>query len=256
MSDLVRVTPVDAGAFWRVTFGAAKGNILDRAMLAALDRVFIDATAAHGLKAICLEGAGAHFSFGASVQEHLAGTVRDMLADLRHLALRMLDSHVVVLAAVRGQCLGGGLELASLSHRLFASADARFGQPEIALGVFPPLASIVLPRRIGAAHAEDLCLTGRVVTAADAREMGLVDQLTEGDPAEVALAWAQTHFSTHSAVSLRFATRAIRADLAARLRAELPALETLYLNGLMATADANEGLLAFLEKRAPVWRHA
>jgi cyclohexa-1,5-dienecarbonyl-CoA hydratase len=256
MPDLVRVTPIDEGACWRVTFGASKGNILDRATMAALRRVVAEAPAASGLKAICLEGSGAHFSFGASVQEHLPGQVQDMLQEFRQLVLDLLDSHIVCVAAVRGQCLGGGLELASICHRVFASADAKFGQPEIALGVFAPIASIVLPARVGRAHAEDLCLTGRMVGAQEGLAMGLVDEVTAGDPADAAIAWAQTHFSARSASSLRFAVQAIRADLAARIRVELPALEAAYVNDLMATHDAAEGLQAFLDKRPPSWRNA
>jgi cyclohexa-1,5-dienecarbonyl-CoA hydratase len=256
MTDLVRVTQIDDGACWRVTFGAAKGNVLDIPMIAALDRVFMDAASADGLRAVCLEGAGSHFSFGASVQDHLPDRVRDMLQDFHRLALHVLDSRVVVMAAVRGQCLGGGLELASLCHRVFAAPDARFGQPEIALGVFPPIASLVLPERIGRARAEDLCLTGRVVTAAEAHAMGLVDELIDGDPAEAALSWARKHFAMRSTSSLRLAVQAIRADLSTRLQEQLPAIEALYLTELMATHDAHEGLHAFLDKRPPVWRHA
>ncbi len=256
MAELVRVGPIEEGTIWRVTFGGTKGNILDRAMMSALRRVFHDARDARALKAICLEGQGHHFSFGASVQEHLPDQVAAMLAEIRHLALDALDSHVVLLAAVRGQCLGGGLELASLCHRIFASADAKLGQPEIALGVFAPIASIVLPDRMGRAHGEDLCLTGRSVSASEAREMGLVDDVTVGDPADAAIAWAQANFSSRSAASLRLAVKAVRADLTARLRSELPKLEAMYLDELMATHDATEGLRAFLDKRPPVWRHA
>jgi cyclohexa-1,5-dienecarbonyl-CoA hydratase len=255
-APLVNVTPIDDGAIWRVTFGATKGNVLDKAMVAALSVVFRNARVSRPLKAICLEGAGRHFSFGASVQEHLPGHVAVMLADIRHLVLDLLDCQVIVLAAVRGQCLGGGLELATVCHRIFASPDAMLGQPEIALGVFAPIASIVLPARIGRAHGEDLCLTGRTVTADEARQIGLVDDVTPGDPTEAAIAWAQTHLSGRSAASLRLAVKAVRADLTTRIRAELPALEHLYLTELMTTNDATEGLTAFLEKRPPVWRHS
>jgi cyclohexa-1,5-dienecarbonyl-CoA hydratase len=179
-----------------------------------------------------------------------------MLEDFRRLVLDILDSHVVVLAAVRGHCLGGGLELVSVCHRVFASANARLGQPEIVLGVFPPIASIVLPARLGRARGEELCLTGRVVDAPEAYAMGLVDEVANGDPSDAALVWARTHFAAKSAASLRLAVRAVRADLAARIRTELPALEALYVNELMNTADAVEGLTAFLAKREPVWRDA
>lgn len=256
MADLVVVTPIDEGAVWRVTFGGSKGNILDAATIGALDRVFQDARGTPALKAVVLEGAGAHFSFGASVQEHLPGEVAGMLATLRALVLDLLDSHVIVLAAVRGQCLGGGLELVSLCHRVFATPDAKLGQPEIVLGVFAPIASLVLPHRLGRARGEDLCLTGRTISAAEAREMGLVDEIAPGDPAEAAIAWARTHLAARSASSLRLAVRAVRLDLADRVRTELPRLEALYLEELMATHDAVEGLQAFLAKRQPAWRHA
>jgi len=256
MPDLVTITPSDAGAFWRVTFGGAKGNILDRALLAALSRMFQDAAGSAPLKAICLEGAGGHFSFGASVQEHLPDQAATMLVEIRQLITDLLDSEVIVLAAVRGRCLGGGLELASVCHRIFASADAQLGQPEIVLGVFPPIASVVLPGRIGRANAEDLCLTGRMVPAAEALRMGLVDEVPDGDPADAALAWARTHLAPKSAKSLRLAVKAVRARFADQVRTELPRLEEIYLNELMATTDAVEGLQAFLEKRPPAWRDA
>lgn len=256
MSELVNVAMLDEGAIWRVTFGHAKGNILDRAMMTALRGVFRDAPHAAPLKAICLEGAGRHFSFGASVPEHLPDQAAGMLNEIRHLVLDLLDSHTIVVAAVRGQCLGGGLELASVCHRIVAGDDAMLGQPEIALGAFAPIASIVLPERIGRARAEDLCLTGRSVTAAEALTMGLVDEVTVEDPVDAALWWLRTHLATRSAMSLRLAVKAVRSGFSARLRTELPVLEAMYLDELMVTHDAVEGLRAFMEKRPPDWRHA
>lgn len=253
MSDRVRVRPHDDGAIWQVTFENGKGNILDRATMGGLRKVFEDARVARGLKAICIEGAGENFSFGASVQEHQPDQVRSMLAELRLLVFALLDSHVTVVAGVRGQCLGGGLELAALCHRVFAHSTAKFGQPEIALGIFPPLASIVLPERIGRPKAEELCLTGRSVSAADALDMGLIDDVSSGDPVDAALVWARTHLLRHSASSLRLAVEAVRANFSVRLRDELPAIEKLYLERLMATNDAPEGLRAFLEKRPARW---
>lgn len=255
MADLVTVTPLDDNTLWRVTFGGAKGNILDLATMRDLSAVFQSARATRGLKVIGLEGAGRHFSFGASVPEHLPGQVDHMLTAIRQLALDMLESDVVLIAAVRGQCLGGGLEVASLCHRVMASADASLGQPEIALGVFAPLASVILPERIRRADAEDLCLTGRPISAEDARGMGLVDVVTEGDPMDAAIAWARTHFGSRSASSLRLAVRAVRASFVQRFRTDLAVLERLYLDELMHSHDAVEGLQAFLDKRPPAWRH-
>lgn len=256
MTDAVTMTRLDDGAIWRVTFARSPGNVLDRAMMTELRRVFRDAQSETRLTAICLEGAGADFSFGASVPEHLPEQVGELLPDFRALVLELLDSAVVVVAAFRGRCLGGGLELATVCHRVCAAADAQFGQPEISLGVFAPLASIVLPDRIGRACAEDLCLTGRIVDAPEAREIGLIDEISTGDPAEAAIAWVRRHLSSKSATSLRFAVKAIRRRLAARIREELPLLEELYLRELMASSDAVEGLRAFLEKRQPRWRNS
>jgi cyclohexa-1,5-dienecarbonyl-CoA hydratase len=247
------VQPVEGDAIWRVAIGGSKGNVLDGSLMDALTSLFQDAGGARPLKAICLEGQGPHFSFGASVQEHLPPLVGPMLARFHGTLLAMLDSAVPVLAAVRGQCLGGGLELVSLCHRIFAATDARLGQPEIVLGVFAPVASIVLAERIGRGAADDLCLTGRSVSATEALALRLVDEVTGGDPAEAAIAWARAHLLPKSAASLRYAVQAARASLRARLAAELPGIERLYLDGLMATSDASEGLTAFLERRAPAW---
>lgn len=248
------VERLDDGAIWRAAIGGSKGNVLDAAVMDALADLFRNAAASPHLKAICLEGQGPHFSFGASVPEHLPPLVEAMLGRFDGSLLAMLDSGVPVLAAVRGQCLGGGLELVSLCHRVFASRDARLGQPEIVLGVFAPVASLVLADRVGRGAADDLCLTGRAVTAEEALAMRLVDQLVDGDPAEAALAWARTHLLPKSASSLRYAVRAARAGLRARLAADLPAMERLYLDGLMSTADALEGLGAFVDRRPAVWR--
>jgi len=253
MTEVVTVQPADA--FWRVTMGGSKGNILDTTLMDALVDVFERAKRTPALKAVVLEGAGSHFSFGASVEEHLPGQVASMLTRFGSLMYAVLESGVVVLGAVRGQCLGGGLELVSLSHRIFATAEARFGQPEIVLGVFPPAASVLLPDRIGRAHAEDLCLSGRTIFAEEARAIGLVNEIVEGDPAEAALEWARAHLGPKSATSLRLAVRAVRLGLEDRLRSDLPKLERLYLGTLMQTADAVEGLEAFLAKRKPEWRH-
>jgi cyclohexa-1,5-dienecarbonyl-CoA hydratase len=250
----VRVESMEDGAYWHVTLGGSKGNIIDKAMTDALMDVFFKAKATKDLKAICLEGEGKHFSFGASVQEHLPDQVEDMLTSFHNLFRVMLDSSVVVLAAVKGQCLGGALEIVSFCHRIFASNDAKLGQPEIVLGVLAPVASMILTDRIGRANAEDLCLTGRVISAEEARDMGLVDAIDE-DPSETALAWAKDNLLKHSAVSLRYAVKASRVRLGAQLTHELAEIERIYLQELMSTHDATEGITSFLEKRKPVWKN-
>lgn len=249
---MLNVVKHDDGALWEVEFGDGRGNVLDAALVGALIDLFTRAGAARALKALVLRGKGAHFSFGASVEEHLPGAVGAMLPRFHRLFRVMHGSHVVCLASVRGQCLGGGLELAAFCHRVFAAPDAKLGQPEIVLGVFAPMASLLLPDRIGRRNAEDLCFTGRSVAVDEALAMGLVDAVDEA-PEHDAAAWARTHLLPHSASSLRFAVRATRHRVGKRLDEELPELERLYLDELMATGDAREGLEAFLAKRTPVW---
>ena len=154
-------------------------NVQSTILLEEVDHAIDCAAGDHNVNVICLFGAGKHFSFGASVEEHLPEQVGTMLARFRELAFAMLDCHVTILAAVRGQCLGGGLEVVTLCHQVMAHADAMFGQPEIVLGVFAPMASIILADRVGQTHAEELCLTGRTVDAGVAHGMGIVNVIDE-----------------------------------------------------------------------------
>jgi cyclohexa-1,5-dienecarbonyl-CoA hydratase len=155
---------------------------------------------------------------------------------------------------VHGQCLGGGLELALACGRIFAAPNAQFGQPEIKLGVFAPAASALLPYRVNQPDAEDLLLTGRTIGADEALRMRLVQQVGD-EPATAALAWFDQHLQGKSAAALACATVAARAVMQKQVRGRLAELERLYLEWLMRTHDANEGLSAFLEKRQPAWTH-
>ncbi len=250
----LRVTPRLDGRAWDVALARPKANILDGAMIAALTRTFDQARDTHGLCAIVLHGEGSHFSFGASVEEHLPGPVEDMIPAFGNLFRALLDCPVPVLAAVCGQCLGGGLELVTACTRVFADATARLGQPEIRLGVLAPVASILLPQRVGPGPAADLCLTGRPLGAAEAHAIGLVDELCD-DPLARAWTYVEEHLAPLSASSLGLAQRAVRLQQREALDRLLPAAERLYLRDLMATDDALEGLESFVHKRKPQWRH-
>jgi cyclohexa-1,5-dienecarbonyl-CoA hydratase len=242
------------GALLRLRLSRPKANLVDAAMIAAL----ADAFAAHrgnpGLLAALVDHEGPHFSFGASVEEHLPGACEQMLASLHALIGAMLEWPRPILMAVRGQCLGGGLEFALGGNLLFAAPEAQFGQPEMKLGVFAPAASVLLPLRIGQARAEDLLYSGRSIDAQTALAWGLANELAE-DPAAAAVAYFEKHLAGKSAASLAHAVRAARESFAELARARLEDVEALYLEKLMATRDAKEGLAAFLEKRAPKWEH-
>ena len=176
-----------------------------------------------------------------------------MLPEFHALFEDLLDSGKVLLAALQGMCLGGALELASACQRVFATPGAGLGQPEIKLGVIAPVASLLLPRRIGQARADDLLLSGRTILAEEALALGLIDEVAD-DPLEAARAWHRTHLLPLSGAALSHAVRASRWELRRALD-RLPELERLYLNELMTTQDATEGLTSFLEKREPQWSH-
>lgn len=250
----VRVWLDRDGALLRLRLARPKANICDAAMIAALHAA-IDAHRDHtGLRGVLLDAEGPHFSFGASVEEHLAERCAQMLKSLHALILALVEFPVPVLVAVRGQCLGGGLEIALAGGPIFATADAQFGQPEIKLGVFAPAASCLLGWRISQSAAEDLLWSGRSVTGGTALALGLV-QLLADDPEAAALAYFDEHLAPRSAAALACAVSAVRAPRARKLRQRLAEVERLYLSRLMKTRDANEGLAAFVERRPPAWEH-
>ena len=252
--DPVRLESLAGGSLWSVRLATPKTNILDQAKFEALDKIFERAASEPDLKAILLAAEGPHFSFGASVEEHLPGSFETMIRTFHGVIRRALATHVTCLAAVRGQCLGGALELIGICSRIFASSDAMFGQPEIRLGVFAPVASVLLPSRIGQARAEEICLSGRSLPADEAWRIGLIDEVVD-EPETAALEYFESHLASHSARSLRLAAQAVRAGQSRRFEAELEFAENLYLEELMATDDAVEGLEAFLAKRQPEWRN-
>ncbi len=242
------------GTLLRLRLDRPKANIVDAGMIAALDRALNEHLANAGLAAVLLDASGPHFSFGASVEEHLPGQCADMLKTLHTLIKRMLGSPVPILVAIRGQCLGGGLEVAAAGQLLFAAPDASLGQPEMQLGVFAPAASCLLPERVGQSRAEDLLYSGRSVSGEDAHAMGLVDHIAE-DPEAAALEYFDTHLGAKSASSLRLAVMAARLGFVERVSEKLDQVEDLYLKDLMATHDAVEGLEAFLAKREAIWQN-
>lgn len=251
----VRLEELENGSVRRIVLDTPKANILDAQKIAALTKAFLDVRHATAVKAVILEGAGAHFSFGASVEEHLPERCEAMLGAFHALFRAMLAARVPTVSAVRGQCLGGALELASFCTHVIVAPGGTLGQPEIRLGVIAPVASWFLHERIGRARAENLCVTGRSIGAAEALAIGLADQMAD-DPSEAALEWVRANLAPHSASSLRFAVAAVRASTIQRFEHELTRIERLYLDELMHTADAREGLRAFIEKRPPVWRDA
>jgi cyclohexa-1,5-dienecarbonyl-CoA hydratase len=251
----VRLEALEEGAIWRAVLATPKANILDMEKCDILSEIFADAGSTKDLKAVIIAAEGPHFSFGASVQEHLPDQIEAMLHGFHRLFYSILDARVATLAAVQGQCLGGAMELAIFCNRLFASPGAVLGQPEIILGVLAPVASVMLADRVGRSRAENLLLTGGSLSAAEGLGIGLVDELAD-DPEAAALEHAREHLLPKSASSLRFAVGSARIGFEERFRREVAEVERIFLEELITTSDAQEGLRAFLEKRQALWKNA
>lgn len=241
----------------RIILDDGKGNILDKIMMSELIELLNSFAGKKDLKLITIEGSGKHFSFGASVEEHTKENATAMLKQFHKIFYLIIDLSIPVLAKISGQCLGGGLELALVCNFLFADKSAKLGQPEILLGVFAPPASLLLPMKIGNALAEELLITGKSITAEEGKNIGLINEVFESrEEMDKSLdVWIEKNISGKSASSLRYAVKAARSSFNKNLKEMLPQLEEMYLNSLMKTQDANEGINSFLEKRKPLWKN-
>ena len=241
----------------RVILCSPKGNIVDQAMMGDLERIFDDLAERRDLKAVVFSGDGATFSFGASVQEHLPEQIAGTLAKLHALLRQLVDLPAPTFAAVRGRCLGGGLELALACDLIVAEDTALLGCPEIQLGVFPPAASALLPLRVGTGRAAELILSGASIDGKAAKLIGLVNRTATPGQLETAVAdLLASEILPRPASALRCAARAIRRSTLRALQQDLPELERMYLEELTGDRDAVEGIRAFVEKRAPRWHRA
>jgi cyclohexa-1,5-dienecarbonyl-CoA hydratase len=229
-------------------------NVLDLPTIEALQQALADASTRRGLHAVVLHSAlPGVFSAGVEVRDHERARVPAMLAAF-HAVFRRLDTlPQATVAVVEGTCLGGGCELAAFCDVVLASPQAVFGQPEIEVGCFPPLAAVLLPRVAPRAAAE-LVLTGRRISAEEATRVGLVSRVVDDARAEAEQVVAR--LDAQSAAVLAVARRALRAGAEGSFAEALARTEALYTQDLLATADVDEGVRAFLEKRKPRWQDA
>jgi cyclohexa-1,5-dienecarbonyl-CoA hydratase len=195
------------------------------------------------------------FSAGVAVEEHVQETIYQML-DSFHGIFRQLEQLAKpAIALVDGAALGGGCEIVAACDVVIASDRSRFGLPEIKLGVFPPVAAILLPMVIGQKRARELILTGEIIDAVEAGRLGLCNHVVPGAHLEPKLLEITAKLKDLSGASLEYTRRALDLGRGRTLDAALKEQENIYLHELMKTLDANEGVKAFMEKRKPVWRH-
>jgi cyclohexa-1,5-dienecarbonyl-CoA hydratase len=256
-SPIVGASLLEDGTLLRLVLDKPKGNVLSMEMMKALSEALAAQSENPHLRMVIIRGAGNHFSFGASVEEHKKEQAPSMLAGF-HAMIRQVASYPVPVAAlVEGQCLGGAFELVLACHLVFAAPSAKFGCPEIQLGVFPPVLAAIGAQRLGAPLAERLTITGAVIDAAAAEKSGMVSAVfSGGNPEEELLEWYRKNLGPWSAFSIRQATRVARigSGLVAALQAPLDKIERQYVDEVLASYDGNEGIAAFIERRKPAWK--
>jgi cyclohexa-1,5-dienecarbonyl-CoA hydratase len=241
----------------RIKLARPPVNILSIPMMREVNAALDECSNQRDLAAIVFEAAPdcRAFSAGVSVEEHAHETIFQML-DSFHAIFRNLEQiGRPSVAVVNGPALGGGCELITYCDFVIAGDQARFGQPEIKLGVFPPVAALLLPRVIGDRRARELMLTGEIIEAREALALGLVNRVVPATELEQEVSQLLTQLRGLSASALEHAKRAIDLGHGRSLDAALKEVEDMYLQELMKTQDATEGINAFSEKRKAVWQH-
>ena len=240
----------------RLTFARPPLNILNIEMMREIGNALTECSQHRNLVAIVFDADKAcrAFSAGVAVEDHADDTVYQML-DTFHGIFRTLEQLArPTIAVVEGSALGGGCELVAACDIVIASERARFGQPEIKLGVFPPIAAILLPRIIGDKRARELILTGEMIDAVEAAKLGLVNYVVPGIQLEQKTVEVLSKLRDLSAAALEFTRKAINLGRGQSFDSVLREVENMYLHELMKTGDAKEGIQAFMEKRKPAWR--
>jgi len=256
MSALVETVSARRGAWRRLILGGGRGNLLSLDLIRALGQELHAIESERGIKWLTIEGRDGEFSYGARIQEHTPDRMTTVLPETHRIIKRLLAFPAPTAALVEGRCLGGGFELALACDDIIATDTATFGLPEIRLAAFPPAAAALLPLRVGASRATRAIVTGQTQDARYWHDAGLLSMVApQSSLADAAAGWFDTHLSPHSAVALAHAISAARLTLRAQAEPALDRAERDYLGGLLKTADANEGVTAFLEKRPPQWKN-
>lgn len=239
----------------RLTVDHPPLNILTRKVLGDIRESVATLGRDPEVRAVLLSAEGKHFSAGADVSEHLPPEYEVLIPEFLDTVRAIRGADVPVIAAVQGRCLGAGFELALAADVIVAAEGAMLGQPEIQLGVLPPVACALLPMRCPWGTAIEIVLGGDPITAEDAYRVGLVQHVVSGEVVvEAGLALAQ-RMARHSGAAIRLGKKAMLEASEGGVVSGLERAGDIYVNQLMATEDAVEGLQAFAEKRAAVWRN-
>jgi cyclohexa-1,5-dienecarbonyl-CoA hydratase len=243
------------GGVVRMTLNRPEHNLLNEAMLREMADGIGYAGERDDIKLIVLDSACKVFCGGIDVGEYTSQRVFQMLDAFHATFAGMLELGKPVISVVNGPAIGGGAELAAFGDLVIATPKARFAQPEISIGVFPPLASTILPFLVGPKIALELVLTGEPVTAERALELGMVNRLVPETQLEKTVADLVNRINSHSGPVLTMAKRAILGGMGMSLRDGLKHSMNIFLNELYRLEDSQEGLRALVERRKPKWKN-
>lgn len=238
----------------RLTLNRPPLNVLNIAALGQLESALTELTHDESVRVLILRAEGKMFSAGVDVADHTPDKVGEMIPLFERACRRLANFPSPTLAVVHGHALGGGCELVLCCDLAVMAESAKIGQPEIQLAAIAPIAALKLPRLVGYRAAADLLLTGRTLTSDEALRLGLVNSVVPADGLDQWVQEKTAQLSGFSRVALTMTKRALQLGLG-NWEAPAAEIERLYLEDLMKTADAHEGLAAFMEKRPPIWKH-
>ncbi len=228
-------------------------NVIDQQMARELNDALIDIEARTDVSVILFEGDARAFSAGVDIKAHLPDQIHEMLASFHVVIRAIVSSRKVTIATVRGACLGGGAELAAVCDMVYTARDATWGFPEIKLACYPPVASVALPALVGQKRAAELILTGRQFSGDEAVAIGLANRSAQAAELDVLVQETLDELRQLSPAALAHAKKALYAWDAIHFDKGLARAEKIYLEELISTSDAREGIIAFLDKRPPKW---
>lgn len=255
MTEFKAIIVEKKGDVGRLVLNKPPLNVLDIAMMREVNAALESFKRDENLKVLVIASAQRAFSAGVDIRDHTAEKVNEMIAVFHNIFRNLREMQVPTVAAVNGAALGGGCELAIGCNMVIASDKATFGQPEIKVGVFPPIAALMFPKLVGRKKAMELILSGDIIPASEARDIGLVNQVYPADKFEEEANKFLEKIAANSAIVLRLAKQSVCETIDMGYDNGIKKVEDIYINKLMKTEDANEGLKAFMEKRKPVWKN-
>lgn len=255
MSEFKYLKFEKAGGAARITLARPKHNVMNIDMMKELGSLLETLCSDGELNCVVFLGEGRSWCAGVEVGDHRPETAPGMIAAFDRIfeLIDRLDAPTV--AAVHGACLGGGMELAIACDMVIASSNARFGQPEVKLGFFPPYAAVRLPELVGTAKAIEICASGRTYTAREAFDLGFVSRVADEENFSQALEDLLKDLCASSPLIVRMNKRAVKMTRGCEFREAAKIANDYFLNSLMKTEDTMEGIRSFEEKRPPAWKN-